>query len=226
MYTLLHRSFTTVSDFSKFHFEVETLKKTLHKNAYPTNFVDKCISKFINNIFVQKPVATIVPKLELRITLPFLGNISSITKKRLNRCIGKRLKFCNLKIIFQTGNRLMNYFRFKDCVPETLQSNFVYKFKCGSCTASYYGKTYKHMKVWISEHQGVSPRTGKRVKGTLSTSVRDHMLNCNHTVAWEDFSIIGRESNHYLLETKESLFIKRDEPSLNRNKYSQELFLF
>ena len=226
VYTLLHRGFTIVSDFSKFHFEVETLKETLHKNAYPTNFVDKCISKFINNIFVQKPVVTTVPKLELRITLPFLGNISSITKKRLKRCIGKRLKFCNLKIIFQTGNRLMNYFRFKDCVPETLQSNFVYKFKCGSCTASYYGKTYRHMKVRISEHQGVSPRTGKRVKGTLSTSVRDHMLNCNHTVAWEDFPIIGRESNHYLLETKESLFIKRDKTSLNRNKYSQELFLF
>ena len=215
-----------MSDFSKFHFEVETLKKTLHKNAYTTKFVDKCISKFINNIFVQKPVVTTVPKLELRITLPFLGNISSITKKRLNRSIGKSLKFCELKIIFQTGNRLMNYFRFKDCVPETLQSNFVYKFKCGSCTASYYGKTHRHMKVWISEHQGVSPRTGKRVKGTLSTSVREHMLNCDHIVAWKDFSIIGRESKHYLLETKESLFIKRDNPSLNRNKYSQELFLF
>ena len=184
------------------------------------------MSKFINNIFVQKPVVTTVPKLEFRITLPFSGNISSITEKRLNRCIGKRLKFCNLKIIFQTGNRLMNYFRFKDCVPETLQSNFVYKFKSGSCTASCYVKTYRHMKVRISEHQGVSPRTGKRVKGTFSTSVRDHMLNCNHKVAWEDFSIIGRETNHYLLETKESLFIKRDKPSLNSNKYSQELFLF
>ena len=46
VYTLLHRSFTTVSDFSKFHFEVKILKKTLHKNAYPTKFVDKCIAKF------------------------------------------------------------------------------------------------------------------------------------------------------------------------------------
>ena len=81
------------------------------------------------------------------------------------------------------------------------------------------------MKVRVSEHQGVSPRTGKRVKGTLSTSVRD-MLDCDHTVAWEDFSIIGRESNHYLLETKESLFIKRDNPTSNRNKDSQELCLF
>ena len=124
--------------------------------------------------------------------LPYLGNISSITKKRLNRCISKHLKFCKLKIIFQTGNRLKNCFRFKDCVPETLQSNFAYKSKCGSCTASYYGKTYRHMKVRVSEHQGVSPRTGKRVKGMLSTSVRDHMLNYDHTVAWEDFGIIGR----------------------------------
>ena len=137
------------------------------------------------------------------------------------------MKFCNVKIIFQTGNRLVNYFRFKDCVPETLQSNFVYKFKCGSCAASYYGKTYRHMKVRISEHQGVSPRTGKRVKGTLSTSVRDHMLNCNHTVAWEDFSIIGREVEPLLVgKQRKAFLLKEDKPSLNRNKYSQELFLF
>ena len=72
----------------------------------------------------------------------------------------------------------------------------------------------------------LSPRTGKRVKGTLTTSSREHMLDCDHTIAWEDFSIIGRESKNYLLETKESLFIKRENPSLNRSKYSQELFLF
>ena len=126
MYTLFHRSFTIVYDFSKFRFEVEILKKTLHKNAYPIKFVDKCVAKFVNNILIQKPVFTIVPKLELRIVLPYLGNNSSITKKRLNRCISKRLKFCKLKIIFQTGNRLKSYFRFKDRVSETLQSNFVY----------------------------------------------------------------------------------------------------
>ena len=82
------------------------------------------------------------------------------------------------------------------------------------------------MKVRVSEHQGASPRTGKSVKGTLSTSVRDHMLECDHKVVWNDFKIIGKEGNHRLLEIKESLFIKRDCPSLNRNTYSQELFLF
>ena len=102
-----------MSDFSKFHLEVETL----HKNAYPTKFVDKWIAKCLNNIVVQKPVVTTVIKLELRIVLPYLGNIPSITKKRLNGYIGKSLK---LKIIFQKGNRLNNYFTFKDHVPKTL----------------------------------------------------------------------------------------------------------
>ena len=82
------------------------------------------------------------------------------------------------------------------------------------------------LKVRVSEHQGVSRRTGKRVKGMLSTSVRDHMLDCGHTVAWEDFSIIVRESSYYLLETKEILFIKQNNPFLIKNKYSQNLFLF
>ena len=100
MYKLLHRTFTTVCDFSKFNFEVGTLKKTLHKDISQTKFVDKCIAKFVNNIFAQKLVFTTVPKLELRIILPYLRDISSITKERLSRCISKCLKFCKLIIIF------------------------------------------------------------------------------------------------------------------------------
>ena len=69
--------------------------KTIHKNGYPTKFVDKCIAKFVKNIFIQKLDVTAIPKLELRIASPYLGNISNITKKRLNRYIGKRLNFCN-----------------------------------------------------------------------------------------------------------------------------------
>ena len=82
------------------------------------------------------------------------------------------------------------------------------------------------MKVRDLEHQGVSLGTGKHLKETFSTSVRDHMLDCNHTVACDDLKVLGRETNHWLLEIKESLFIKRDRPSLNKNIYSRELFLF
>ena len=52
------------------------------------------------------------------------------------------------------------------------------------------------------------------------------MIDCNHVVAWDNFKILGKESNHWLLEIKESLFIKRDKASLNKNIYSQEFSLF
>ena len=81
--TLLHRCLAVVFDFSKFHFEVEILKKRLYKNVYWTNFVDKCILNFLNNIFVRSPAVTTVRKIELRIMLTDLGIISSITKTRL-----------------------------------------------------------------------------------------------------------------------------------------------
>ena len=74
--------------------------------------------------------------------------------------------------------------------------------------------------------KGVSPRTGKIVKGTLSTSFRDDMLEVDHLVTWDDFNVLGTESNYWHLEITESLFIKRDKPSLNKNIYFQELFLF
>ena len=94
------------------------------------------------------------------------------------------------------------------------------------CMLSCIGKTYRHFKVRVSEHQGVSTRTGKPAKGTLSVSVRDHMLVCDHTVVHEDFKFLGNEYKKYLLELKESLFIKRDKPSLNKNLCSQDLLLF
>ena len=78
------------------------------------------------------------------------------------------------------------------------------------------------MKVRVSEHQVVSPRTGEHLKGTLSTFVKDHMLDYNHVVAWDGFKVSGRESNHWLLGIKQSLF----RPSLRKNIYSQQLFLF
>ena len=133
-------------------------------------------------MFIQRLQIPTAPKKELIIILPCLSKMSQIVKYRLTKTMNKHMKFCKLRVIFQTNNRLRNYFRFKDSVPETLRSDLIYKFLCGSCTASCIGKTYRHFEVRVSEHQGVSPRTGKPVKGTLSTSVRDHMLVCDHKV--------------------------------------------
>ena len=212
VYTLLHRCFCSVLGMSKFHFEIEKLKEILLSNGYSNKFIDKCISKFMNKLYIGKPVMLTVLKKQLYLVLPFMGKMSTLVKSGLVRSLHKRLPFCKVKIVFKTSNRLKNYFSFKDVVPEHLSSCQIYNFTCRSCNASYIGKTFWQMKVRVSENQGVSPRTGKHLKGKMSTSVRDKMLDCNHLVARNDFKVLGRVSNHWLPQIKEHLYIKRDRP--------------
>ena len=61
------------------------------------------------------------------------------------------------------------------------------------------------MKVRVPEHQEVSPRIEKPVKGIVSTSVRDHVVVCYHQEAWDSFRILGSESNKLILELKKTL---------------------
>ena len=68
--------------------------------------------------------------------------------------------------------------------------------------------------VRIGEHIGISPLTRKQVK-PKNSSVADHLLFCNHSASYDDFSILTRENKKFLLELKESLLIMRDKPSLN-----------
>ena len=211
---------------SKFHLEVAKLKEILLKNGYPRKIIDACVFKFLNNVFEPKSVILTVPTKQLFIVLLFMGNVSGVIKIELSKSLKKRLPFCKLRVIFKSNNRLKSYFNFRDGLPEPLRSCQVYKFTCGSCSASYTGKNCWHLKVKVSEHKGMSPQTDKIVKGTFSTSVRDHMLKYDNIVTWDDFKVLGREPNHWLLEIKECLFIKRDKPSLIKNIYSQELFLF
>ena len=70
IFTLIFRIFSIVSDFSKFHEEVNYLKDMLKINSFPTNLVDKCIKIFLNKQFSQKKLEHTVPKKEFFIVLP------------------------------------------------------------------------------------------------------------------------------------------------------------
>ena len=59
-----------------------------------------------------------------------------------------------------------------------------------------------------------------------NSSVADHLLLCNHSESYDDFSILTRENKNFLLELKENMLIMRDKPSLKRNITSAPLDLF
>ena len=136
----------------KFHLEVAKLKEIFLKNGYPTKIVDACVFKFLNKFFESKPVTLTVPKKQLFSFLPFMGNMSGVIKTGLSKALQIHLPFCKLQVISKSTNCLKSYFNFKDVLPEPLRSCQIYKFTCGSCSASYTGKTFRHLKVRVSEH--------------------------------------------------------------------------
>ena len=204
---------------------LEKLRKLLKKNSYPLGIIEQSIKIFLDKLFVPKKVYLTAPKKELFIILPYLGTMSSNLKRKLKICFRNSLPQCNIKIIFKSTNRLSNLFRFKDVIPKELQSHLVYKFSCGNCNVTYYGKTERHIKVRSGEHLGVSPLTGKRV-ACKQSAVSDHLLLENHNCDFNDFTTLCRDNNGFRLSIKESLLISRDSPVLNKNIASIPLLLF
>ena len=56
------------------------------------------------------------------------------------------------------------------------------------------------------EHIGISPLTIKHIK-PKDSSIVDHLLFCNHSALYDDFSIIIRGDKTFLVELKEWLVI-------------------
>ena len=145
----------------------------------------------MNKLYIKTPVKLIVPKKKLYVVLPSISKFSASLKFGLIRSLHKRLPLCRVEMVFNTSNCLKNYFSFQDIVPEPLRSCQIYNFTYGSFSTSYTCKTFSHEKFRVAEQQGVSIRTGKHLEGTLSTSVRAHMLDWNHSVAWNSFKVLG-----------------------------------
>ena len=73
---------------------------------------------------------------------------------------------------------------------------------------------------------GISAHTGKRVKGDDNSTIKEHLLFCNHTPDFEDFSILETNNSDFKVTLMESLLINRDHPLLNNNKQSLPMEIF
>ena len=147
------------------------------------------------------------------------------TRTKLRKSLKGILNCCKLQIVFKSQNKLAKSFRFKDYIPKEFTSGVVYKFQCGFRNESYYGECIIHLNVRIGEHIGISPLTKKKVK-PKGSAISDHLLLCNHSPSFENFTVLTKGNKKFLMKLNESLLIMRDKPSLNRNIRSAPLYLF
>ena len=58
----------------------------------------------------------------------------------------------------------------------------------------------------------------RTTKNDDDSAIKEHLLFCNHTPDFEDFSILATNNNDFKVTLMESLLINRDHPPLNKNK--------
>ena len=64
---------------------------------------------------------------------------------------------------------------------------------------------------------GISSLTAKRLKNVKQSTTSDHLLQCNCTINFGDFSILATDSNKLKLLLRESLLIQREKPILKQD---------
>ena len=107
----------------------------------------------------------------------------------------------------------------------------MYKYKCYCCGAysTYVGQTRQHIHTRISEHVGVSSKTGSKLSVSVSqmSAVLTHHHLSKHTIPDSDFTVLTSGNSKFDLEMRESLRISKLKPIFNNNISSMlALYLF
>ena len=135
------------------------------------------------------------------------------------RCMGKNFKgvseslkkICGkhgVQVYFKGGNTIKSLLMApKDQDPILRKSGVIYRFKCGrvDCDEEYIGESSRSSGERFKEHQ------------KAPSQIYDHSNISGHQVTIENFNIVGREDQNLSRAIKEALYIRVNNPSLNRN---------
>ena len=196
---MLCRTYNICSSYLQIHEDIIHLKSVWQKNSFPLFFIDKCIHKFLNKLFIKRiRDSNTSQKKEITISLEYLGKISLLAKKQLTNIFRSCRKDIKLNVVFKTSNRLRNAFRFKDQLPKCINSKALYKYKWNICNNAYIGKTKRLLIVCQYEHLEINKD---------ATAIRKHCHNLDNLANIDNFSILGNAMNNYHLSLKESFLI-------------------
>ena len=109
---------------------------------------------------------------------------------------------------------------------ESCMNKFIYKYTCGSCNASYIGKSYRHFKARVYEHLGKSYHTDSWLGCPVHSEIRNHCHKEDHAIVPGNFVIIDRTNYKNDLLLLESLHQKNNKASNGTHEQSTPLLSF
>ena len=113
-----------------------------------------------------------------------------------------------VQVYFKGGTTIRNLLMAPmDQDPMRKRSGVIYRYKCDrvECDEEYIGESLRTFGERFKEHlKAPSP-------------IFDHYNTTGHKVSLDNFSIMGREEQNLMRTIKEALYIRVNNPSLNRN---------
>ena len=115
------------------------------------------------------------------------------------------------KINFVGGDKLLPVFKHgflrSEEDPLMKKSGVIYRYKCDrvECYDEYIGESSRTFGERFKEHQ------------KAPSPIFDHHNTTGHNISIENFEMVGREDQNLMRTIKEALYIRVNDPSLNRN---------
>ena len=200
--TLQHRAQTICSNTQLLQKEEQHLKNA-HKNCkYPTWALNRIQMKTKKQDSTQVPTnrTNMNNQKKSYIVVPYYSGLSESIKN-----IGRKF---GVQVYFKGGTTIKNLLMTpKDKDPIQKQSGVIYRYQCDrvDCDEKYIGESSRTFGERFKEHL------------KFPSPIYDHSNITGHNVTMNNFNIVWREDLNQMRTIKEALYIRINDPSLNRN---------
>ena len=219
--------------------ELDFLRSVFLKNGYPGHVLDQVVTPTNtarDRIVGPRPCPILI-------RLPWIGKKSGELLKRTNTAVRLAYFAVEVHAVYSTSRAFSLP---KDVLPTPSISNVVYLYECRQCESRYVGKTSQHLSERIRQHvprhlvEPAPDPSQKRKRGRppkLKVSPSDYQSaiachlaandRCREKYCDGSFSILARARSQQHLNVLESMYIRRLNPVLCKQKMSvTNLLLF
>ena len=199
--TLTHRAHTICSTPKHLEAELKHLEEALGNCKYPKWAIKKVFKQhLLRKEKKHQPTTTNKPLRRSHIIIPYVPGMCESIKN-----IGKKYGVA----VYFKGNRTLKNILVspKDKDEMANNSSIIYSYCCGEIGCD-------------EEYVGESGRTfGERLKEHLKTPspIYHHQNISGHITSMDNFKILGREENNMARTIQEAMFIRVNNPTLNKN---------
>ena len=203
---LLHRARTISSKPGQLQRQERHLYQSLRRCKYPDWAINRMKLKSQSSDLKRRKGNKSNPEPNnIRAPKPYIvvPYHQGLTKSNKNIC-----KKYGIEVYLKGGHTIKDLLMApKDKDPLLKKKGVIYRYKCDrvDCDEEYIGESARNFEERYKEHlKAPSP-------------IHDHLNISGHNVTIDNFSILGREDQTLLRTIKEALYIRMNNPSLNRN---------